>query len=128
MPFSRVTRRIAAWLAMLAMLVGTLAPTVAQAVVSARDDGSGWLQVCSASGMVWVRADGAAPDSADGKSLADAPRHCPWCNPHGATGLPPAPPALVLLSPRDAVPAVQVVSADVQREWPGARSRAPPQA
>ena len=53
---TRTTRRFATWLAMLAMVMGALAPTVAQAVVASQG-GAGWVQVCSASGMVWVQAD-----------------------------------------------------------------------
>ena len=59
MRLTRTTHRFAAWLAMLAMLLGALAPTVAQAVVAAQG-GPGWVQVCSASGMVWV-TPGALP-------------------------------------------------------------------
>ena len=131
MRLSRTTHRFAAWLAMLAMLLGALAPTVAQAVVSAQG-GPGWVQVCSASGMVWVQADAAGGDNAAmvdvGKSMADASRHCPWCNLHGAVGLPPANVQALVLAPRAAQPPEPFRSALPAPPWPAAQSRAPPTA
>lgn len=128
MPFTRTTRRFAAWLAMLAMLLGALAPTVAQAVVAAKG-GPDWVQVCSASGMVWVQAD-ALDDTPDGqKAITDAARHCPWCSLQGATGLPPAPWAQVHRVASRAEPLqAPIRSATPATPWPAALSRAPPQA
>ncbi len=126
MPFSRATRRIAAWLAMLAVLLGALAPGVAQALVAAQG-GSGWMQVCSASGMVWVQSD-AVDDPAAGKPLTDASRHCPWCSPQGAAGLPPEPSPVVGRTPAFEAPRAHVRSATPALPWPAAKSRAPPPA
>ena len=56
---SRLQRRFTAWVALLTLVLGALAPTVAQALV-AGSDRADWLQVCSVSGMVWVQADTAA--------------------------------------------------------------------
>jgi hypothetical protein len=92
MSFFRVHRRFAAWLAMCVMVFGALAPAVAQAMVSASDRGP-WIEVCGASGMVWIKAEGVAgagdqmpePDS----SMGDMVKHCPWCSIHGgAAALP----------------------------------------
>lgn len=129
MPLTRATHRFAAWLAMLAMLLGALAPTVAQAVVSAKG-GPDWVQVCSASGMFWVRADGQEDKAAEGgKSLVDAARHCPWCSLQGAAGLPPASRAdIAAFAGRSEVPAAPIRSATPATPWPTALSRAPPQA
>lgn len=131
MRLTRTTHRFAAWLAMLAMLLGALAPTVAQAVVAAQG-GPGWVQVCSASGMVWVQADAIDGDNnavADvGKSMADASRHCPWCNLHGAVGLPPAAVHTPLLAPNAEPPPEPFRSALPALPWPAAQSRAPPTA
>ncbi|WP_066273591.1 DUF2946 domain-containing protein [Hydrogenophaga palleronii] len=127
MRFPRATHRIAAWLAMLAMVLGALAPTLAQAVVAAQG-GPGWMQVCSASGMVWVQTD-AQGDLADmdvGKSMADASRHCPWCQLHGAAGLPPAPLAVTDLAAPTAAPLWRASVDEPATFWPAAPSRAPP--
>ncbi|WP_159603790.1 DUF2946 domain-containing protein [Hydrogenophaga sp. PBL-H3] len=123
-------RRFAAWLAMFAMVCSALAPTVAQAVVASQG-GAGWVQVCSASGMVWVQADTA--QAADGEtlvnaseSMADASRHCPWCNLHGAAGLPPASSPQPALALPAQPPRAQAPGAKPATFWPAAPSRAPP--
>ncbi|MGI9216006.1 MAG: DUF2946 domain-containing protein [Hydrogenophaga sp.] len=126
---SRLHRRITAWVALLTLVLGALAPTVAQALV-AGSDRADWLQVCSVSGMVWVQADTGEvrdqrPDG--GGPMADASQHCPWCTLHGgAAGLPVAQ-ALPELPPRltDLPPAFYraPLAATV---WVTAQSRAPP--
>ncbi len=122
---SRFTRRFAAWLAMFAMLLGSLAPAVAQAVVASQG-GDGWVQVCSASGMLWVKSDG-IEDPAAGKPMADASLHCPWCSLQGAAGLPPSPLTTVSMRVEPAeVPAARFHSATPFAPWPAALSRAPP--
>ena len=92
MPLSRVHRRFTAWLAMLAMVLGALAPTVAQAVVASSDRAQ-WVEVCGVTGMVWVKADTGEPAGAehDGPApMSDASQHCAWCSLHGGSaGLPP---------------------------------------
>ena len=130
MSFYRVRCRFAAWLAMCAMVFSALAPAVAQAMVTASDDGQ-WVEVCSASGMVWLKADdqsvvsGVAPD--EGKPSGDMGSHCPWCSFHGsAAGLLPQ-----IASTLPEVPAAQalpgqphvVLTSKVQH---GAQARAPP--
>lgn len=128
MLLSRAHRRFTTWLALLAMVLGALAPTVAQAMV-ASSERSDWVEVCSVSGMVWVQLDAdsasdepAAPDSA-------VSMHCPWCTLHGgAAGLPSAEvqvqplklPASPLLS--------QVTVWPTPGIWAVAQARAPPQA
>ncbi|QHE87713.1 DUF2946 family protein [Hydrogenophaga sp. BPS33] len=130
MPFTRATRRFAAWLAMLAWLLGALAPTVAQAVVSSQGH-AGWVQVCSASGMVWRQVDAVDGDTSGdtsgdmGASFAEAQRHCPALN--GALGLPPAPPASPhAFGTHAEAPQAPIRSATPASPWPTALSRAPP--
>ena len=92
MLFSRVHRRFTTWLALLAMVLGALAPAVAQAVV-ASSDRAAWVEVCSVSGMVWVKADTGERAGAEHDGpvpMRDAAQHCAWCSLHGgAAGLPP---------------------------------------
>lgn len=77
---------------MLAVVFGALAPTLAQAMVAATNKAQ-WVEVCSASGMVWLKADGSDATglaSTPGAPMSDAAQHCPWCSFHGASpGLPP---------------------------------------
>ena len=115
---------------MMALVLGALAPTLAHAWVSAADEGQ-WIEVCSASGMVWLRADGsdASADAAGNTDMpmADMAQHCPWCSLHGASsGLPPdLPVAFVAVQAGADVP-VWRGSALVVQVLTGALPRAPP--
>ena len=74
---------------MLALVLIALAPTLAQAVVSTSDRGD-WVQICSASGMVWIQADPAAGDP-QGAPMPGTGMQCSWCSLHSpGAGLPPA--------------------------------------
>lgn len=99
-------RKTTAWIALLAVCFGAFAPTLSQAALKARGDDAGhWVQICSASGITWVRADTsatastaagdlAAADPADpaAEHPAEAALTCPWgVVAAGAAHLPPAP-------------------------------------
>jgi len=124
---TRIPRRIAAWLALLAMLWGALVPTLAQAVV-ASSDSPGWVEVCSTSGVVWVRVDAGAESPASTPApMQGASSSCAWCLPQGAMGLPPTPTeAVVAVQAPDAVPGVAFESILPSAVWSAAQSRAPP--
>lgn len=129
MPLSRLYRRVSAWVALLALVFGALAPTVTQAMV-ADGDRADWLAVCSVSGMVWVQADTGEvrdrqPDSSG--PMSDASPHCLWCMLHGGVAGLPADQHGIDLPPRltDLPPAYYraPLAATV---WAPAQSRAPP--
>lgn len=83
---TRLQRRFTAWVALLTLVLGALAPTLAQASRTGHERAD-WMQICSASGMVWVQADrqGADEQPPGGSApLADAGLQCPWCTLHGA--------------------------------------------
>lgn len=129
MPLSRIQRRFTAWLAMLALVLAALAPTVAQALV-AGSDRSDWVQICSATGMVWVQADDAADDAAgDTQSapLADMGMQCPGCSLHSpVTGLPPALVSAVSTLAPATHPGDTTAAASPVGVWIAAPARAPP--
>ena len=126
---TRLHRRLTAWVALFALVLGALAPTVTQAMVAAGDRGD-WLEVCSVSGMVWVKADTgevSAQHPDDGAPASDASQHCPWCTLHGgAAGLPVV--ALNLdLPPRlTGLPPAFYRAPLAATVWAPAQSRAPP--
>jgi Protein of unknown function (DUF2946) len=124
-------RRCAAWLALLAVLWGALVPTLAQAAVSSASR-QGWVEVCSATGVLWMRVDGGAssPAAPTGQpdSMADASAHCPWCPMQGTAGLPPEPALNTTTSAQGPVPAAAFTSARPATVWSSAQSRAPPAA
>ena len=123
----RLRRRFAAWLALVAVLLGALAPTIAQARMGG--DQSDWLEICTTTGMVWVQAgadDTAQAISAPPADTATSP-HCPWCTLHsGASGLPPAAPVALIPAPLAEQPPAFYRAPLTDTVWATARSRAPP--
>ncbi len=120
------------WLAMLALVMHALAPAMAQAVVTGSGN-SDWVEVCSVSGLVWVKtvapADGSlGKKQGGGHPMADGAMPCPWCSLHGgAAGLPPA---FQIGHDGAAPPAwwpVQRARITATAVWVGALARAPPQ-
>lgn len=130
MAFFRLHRRLTTWLAMLALVLGALAPTVAQAMVGSGER-DGWLQICSVSGMVWVKADAANPGDqqpAGGAPQGDASQHCAWCTLHGgAAGLPSADLPSVLPARLTELPPAFFFAPLAAAVWLPAQSRGPPQ-
>jgi len=108
------------------MLWGALVPTLAQAAVSASSR-QGWVEVCSASGVLWVRVDGgAASPTGEPGSMADGSAHCPWCPMQGAAGLPPETALATAVGAQGSVPTTAFTSARPAAVWSPAQSRAPP--
>ncbi|MBE0589330.1 MAG: DUF2946 domain-containing protein [Hydrogenophaga sp.] len=129
MHFVRAHRRLTSWLAVLVMVFGALAPAVAQAMV-ASSDRADWVEVCSASGMLWVRADTGEPAGAehDGQApMSDASQHCPWCSLHGgAAGLPPVIAAAEPPPRQTDLPPTFLRAVTLSGTWAVAHARAPP--
>ena len=132
----RFCRHITAWLAAMALLLGSLLPALSHAVVSAPAAGQGWVQVCTVSGMAWVQQLPAA--SADSAAVNDnAPAdpaapvgmgQCSWCDTHGhPAGLPTVAQPLPLPQVfAGSVPAAFLQSPRTLFVWVAAQSRAPP--
>lgn len=117
-------RTLAAWIAICAMLVATLAPALSQAAYRASGDAM-WLEICTAYGIEHVAGAGAAQDPADDAERPVKP--CVFCSlfasalpvPWGAAGVPAAQggdvvAAFTLHAPRPRLP------------WAASRPRAPP--
>lgn len=130
MLFSRIHRRLTAALVLLTMVLGVLAPTVAQAVVNASGPAQ-WVEVCSASGMLWVKAsDSAEPGAQSDTStnpMGDMSTPCPWCILHGgAAGVPGKPLAFVGPVQGAELPPIFLFSSTITGVWAVAHARAPP--
>ncbi|MES2017932.1 MAG: DUF2946 domain-containing protein [Pseudomonadota bacterium] len=116
------TRRLIAWIACFAMLFGALAPSIAQAMSSAR--GEVWAEVCSVSGPKLVKA------SIDPvKQQTEHLEHCPFCVTQAAPlALLPSADGLsfaALVLP-DSYPVLFYQSPRPLSIWSTAQSRAPP--
>lgn len=95
---SQLRRRCIALLAMLAVAFGALAPTLAQAVVAGGAAPEGAVMVCTASGMLWVQADGDVLSDEGSSTLADLKKPCTWCSMHAVAAPPAMQAALPLLT------------------------------
>jgi len=130
---TRLHRRFTAWVALVALVLGALAPTVTQARLAGGERGD-WMQICSVSGMVWVQADTGAQSEQvsagstdDGLPAGKTIQHCAWCTLHGgAAGLPPAPlPVVLSPEPADQPPVLRAVRL-AGLGWASPPSRGPP--
>ncbi|WP_028312171.1 DUF2946 family protein [Derxia gummosa] len=126
-------RRVALWLALLAMLMGALAPTVSR-WLAATGDASVLVEVCRADGSrraepVWLKAGaiGNADHDHDGHH-APGLDHCGYCaHPVAGNGLEPASGGFAFLDAgRHALPALFLVASRPLSIWRTANPRAPP--
>lgn len=116
----RAHRRLASWIAALAVLVAALAPALSHAM------GSGWVEVCTVQGSKWVQVD----DGGDAGQTAPAHafEHCPYCSLHvPALAVPPVSRQLPLvLAPTDEFPLAFLAAPRTLHAWVSAQPRAPP--
>ncbi len=123
---TRLQRRFTAWVALLALVLGALAPTVAQAALAGQDRAD-WLQICSVSGMVWVQVDAGPQVDPLPTPMGDASQHCPWCTLHGGAAGLPAAHAMPPLAPRlTGLPPAFYTAPLTATVWAPPPSRAPP--
>lgn len=120
----RAHRRLTSWIAALAILLASLAPTLSHALASAT--GANWIEVCTTQGSKWVQAgdDGAERAPASTHLL----EHCPYCSLHAPTlGLPPVMERVHLPLPvGPAVPPAFLSAPRTLHAWVSAQPRAPP--
>lgn len=129
----RAHRHFTAWLAALAVFWGCLMPVLSHAVVAHQAGGSGWVEVCTVTGMAWVKEnptpqtaslDNAQGDGDSGMNMAT----CDWCANHSpVAGLPTVPQPLAgpVVFGAD-VPAAFLHAPRPLFVWAAAHSRAPP--
>jgi hypothetical protein len=116
----------AAWIAILAVLLAALAPTLSAAWRSQRS--GGWVEICRALGSSWVYVGDDAAQAPDGPAPGVGLEHCPYCTLQaaGAVGMPPVPLVLGLLALRFAAPLPALWPPALQQAWYRALSRGPP--
>lgn len=123
-----VTRRrsLISWVACVAILMATLAPTISHALLAGTQDA--WLEVCSVSGFQLKRADADAdrknPDVPDVHLL----KHCPYCALHTIAFAPPPMQAAGwnALPMAFEVPRLFLVAPRTFYAWRTSQPRAPP--
>ncbi|WP_302175683.1 DUF2946 family protein [uncultured Hydrogenophaga sp.] len=135
--FSVHLRRLCTWMALWVMVLGALQPATAHAWRGAQDSAN-WVQVCSTTGMFWVRTDASASASAttdaDGgpSQPGSAPMvsvgQCPICVSHGAAGLPPLTGPMPVQLSAGSEPPLTDLNGPVGAPLPRPSSRGPPTA
>lgn len=145
MPFHRPHRRLIAWLTACALLLAGLLPAVSQAVAAQTAKPGDWIEVCTSTGMAWVRSGEATPPKSAEKSLHAAMAAsaddaagivttamlsgaCDWCQ-HAPAGLhvPQSQAPQFLLPPEPAAwPQAFLQAPRTLFAWAAPHSRAPP--
>ncbi|MDQ8022011.1 MAG: DUF2946 family protein [Moraxellaceae bacterium] len=126
-----VFQRLVARLALLAVLLAALAPTVSRALISAGLDDN-WVEICADGGSRWLKTEAAsATDALHSPSHTDhtlAFEHCPFCTSQAHhPGLPPsAAPALRVQTGTPPLPPLFLHAPQPLHAWASVRSRAPP--
>jgi hypothetical protein len=129
MKMSRVTRCVAAWIAVFSILMAAFAPSLVHALSTGNNISSVTGEICSAAGPKLIKHDSVQksghPASGEIGSHLD---HCPYCYGHGTAAQLPASYA-VIVSASDASlshPALYYQSPRPLFIWASAQSRAPP--
>ena len=120
----RVPVRLTGWIAVLAILLASLAPSLGHALASGT--GSNWVEICSAQGSKWISAGEDGADHAP--AAAHVLDHCPYCSLHAVSlGLPPVASLTHLpLRLAHAVPLAFLAAPRTLHAWVSAQPRAPP--
>lgn len=124
---ARARLRFTGWVAILVVLLASLAPSLSHALGATQ--GASWVEICTAQGSKWVQGDSA--DSGGSKSapaFAHPLEHCPYCSIHmPALGLPPTPLIVPLeLGLEAEVPPAFLAAPRTSHAWVSAQPRAPP--
>ena len=123
--FTRAARQFTLRIALFAMLMAALAPTISHALQAGGSDV--WIEVCTVLGAKRVALDPAQSGDQTPASM-DAMDHCPYCMLQAnALGMPPATTLVSnvgLLSYQ--VPRTFLFAPRLQFAWTAAQPRAPP--
>jgi hypothetical protein len=126
MRFHRTSRTLACWIAVLAIQVAALAPSISLAL-DVKNDAS-WIEVCTSVGAKWVQPDGSSADQAPASGEVHPFEHCPYCSLHAnAVAIPAVPgvPALAISS-SDRLPTAFLTAPHTLCAWVSVQPRAPP--
>lgn len=78
MRFRRASRVLTSWIAVVAILMAALAPSISSALGAG--NGASWLEVCSSVGAKWVQPDGSTSEQAPASGNVHLFEHCPYCS------------------------------------------------
>jgi Protein of unknown function (DUF2946) len=132
MSFGHSLKALIAWIASVAILMSALAPAMAQTL--RHDVSASWTEICSVTGMQWVKVDGSRQTGTDKSGSTDEGgsthglKQCPYCSTHSPVlGLPPTVSTVLPIKPRAAYcPALFLTAPRTLFAWAAAQPRAPP--
>lgn len=130
---------VTTWIAIFAILLSALAPSISSALTVRNGSFPIWMEICSASNvysssaklskkiLLTVSADSSASSSMNPDAHEAA--HCPFCLPHaGNFALPPAlMPCCAVAAGHDAYPPLYYQAPSLLFSWVTANPRGPPQ-
>ena len=128
MNMTKSMHRLSARIALFAILLAALAPSISHAIASAKGVPNGWMEVCTVEGAKLVQVDA-------GKPAAPAPvekslhfEHCPFCIGHAvALGIPSTNHIeLPVAAGTSVVPVLFYQASHPLFAWTAAQPRAPP--
>jgi hypothetical protein len=80
-----IKRQFVHLIAMMAILMGSLAPTISQAIVNNNTVTGFTAEICTTTGVKMTQAMGGTENADESKNIVN---HCPYCVMHGAYDLP----------------------------------------
>ncbi|MBB5018608.1 hypothetical protein HNQ59_001899 [Chitinivorax tropicus] len=116
------------WIALMAFLLGALLPSLSQAMQPSPAQ-TGWVEICTATGMKWLGADGVVVDQPDvPQGLDHHVKHCPFCQFHtDQPALPAADMVLVqAMTSQTITPFLFLAAPATLSAWVVSQPRAPP--
>ena len=120
------TRMLKTWIACLAILFGSLAPSISSALAAA-NPGSATMEICTRAGIMMVAAD-SAPGQAAPDIAQDHLKHCPCCltqqDPFAL--LPPLLLVFAIIGGHGLFPSLFYDAPQPLFSWSAANPRAPP--
>src|SRR5258706_4591706 len=123
---SNSSRRWVAWIAVVAILVNSFAPSISHALAGHR--GTAWIALASGDASPTSDICGPSGRTPAPDSQHTAFEHCPYCAPHGASFAVPVQPttSIVASAGPDLLPILAAPAAPHQSAWTAAQARAPP--
>jgi hypothetical protein len=90
MRMTKSMHRMTMWIALCAILLASLAPSISHAIAAAKGIPNGWTEICTVNGAKLVKIDGAQSPAPTPAEKGTHFEHCPFCLHHAVSlGLPP---------------------------------------
>lgn len=128
MYFTHTTRKLTAWIALCAIVLGAVAPALSHALSRFGDGDKRWVEVCTVAGTKLVAVDDSGEKGKAGDADVFPAERCPFCSTHGGA---PALPATQIMpfslnGTIEEVPSLYLHAPRPLFIWAASQPRAPP--